>query len=79
MRIFGKQTAGKDCGCQAPSIKAAAVNPDETEAAVKILGSGCAKCAALEKAVRTAAEAVSYTHLTLPTKREVYMLEGADL
>ena len=50
MRIFGKQTAGKACGCQAPSIKAAAVNPDETEAAVKILGSGCAKCAALEKA-----------------------------
>ena len=48
MRIFGKQTAGKACGCQAPSIK--------TEAAVKILGSGCAKCAALEKAVRTAAE-----------------------
>ena len=61
MRIFGKQTAGKACGCQAPSIKAAAVNPDETEAAVKILGSGCAKCAALEKAVRTAAEELGLT------------------
>ena len=54
MRIFGKQTTGKACGCQTPSIKAATVN--EEEAGIKILGSGCAKCAALEKAVRTAAE-----------------------
>ena len=56
MRIFGKQTTGKACDCQTPSIKAAAVNSNEEEAGIKILGSGCAKCAALEKAVRTAAE-----------------------
>ena len=56
MRIFGKQTTGKACGCQTPSIKAATMNSNEEEAVIKILGSGCAKCAALEKAVRTAAE-----------------------
>ena len=56
MRIFGKQTTGKACGCQTPSIKAATMNSNEEEAGIKILGSGCAKCAALEKAVRTAAE-----------------------
>ncbi len=56
MRIFGKQTAGKACGCQTPSIKAATVNLNEEEAGIKILGSSCAKCAALEKAVRTAAQ-----------------------
>lgn len=53
MRIFGKQTTGKACGCQTPSIKAATMNSNEEEAGIKILGSGCAKCAALEKAVRT--------------------------
>ena len=48
MRIFGKQTTGKACGCQTPSIKAATMNSNEEEAGIKILGSGCAKCAALE-------------------------------
>ena len=56
MRIFRKQTPGKACGCQTPSITAATMNSNEEEAGIKILGSGCAKCAALEKAVRTAAE-----------------------
>ena len=54
MRIFGKQTTGKACGCQTPSIKAATMNSNEEEAGIKILGSGCAKCNALEEAVREA-------------------------
>lgn len=54
MGWFGKKKEEQKCGC-APETKAWA-EAAETTAGVKVLGSGCAKCRALEEAARAALE-----------------------
>ena len=48
MGLFGKK-------------KAAAAGPEEANASIKILGSGCAKCNALEESVRRAIAELGWT------------------
>lgn len=54
MGWFGKKKEEQKCCC-APETKARA-EAAETTAGVKVLGSGCAKCRALEEAARAALE-----------------------
>ena len=54
MRLFGKKNDAPralDCGCGGT-----AQSPNTGNAAIQVLGSGCAKCHALEEAVRDALE-----------------------
>lgn len=54
MGLFGKkkEAAKSCCGCSADQMKAA--EERKSESGVKVLGSGCAKCNALEAAAREA-------------------------
>lgn len=58
MRLFGKKEEKKSCCCQGncASANVENVNNTKTESDIKILGSGCAKCIALENATRSAVE-----------------------
>lgn len=54
MRLFGKKSDAPralDCGCGETEQ-----SPNMGNAAIQVLGSGCAKCHALEEAVRDALE-----------------------
>jgi small redox-active disulfide protein 2 len=58
MGLFGKKKEEKKCCCGsgcAPE-KTPDLQPGEAAGGVKVLGSGCAKCNALEEAVRAALE-----------------------
>lgn len=56
MKLFGKkQGPAKGCGCGGQFGPAGAAKAEgEKATGVKVLGSGCAKCNALEQAVRAA-------------------------
>ena len=63
MGLFSKkkeEPASCCCGGNCTPEMMAQAEAVKSSGGVKVLGSGCAKCNALE--------AVSYTHLTLPTK-----------
>ena len=51
MGLFGKKKKEQTCSCGGACTASAAENAD---AAVKVLGSGCAKCNELEQATREA-------------------------
>ena len=55
MKLFKKKEKEKTCcNCNVDAI--AEAEKLKSDKGIKILGSGCAKCQALEKAVRTAVE-----------------------
>lgn len=55
MGLFGKKKEQKDCcGSSCTPEKMAQAEAAKTALGIKILGSGCAKCSALEEATRTA-------------------------
>lgn len=56
MRLFGKkkEEAKSCCGGSVALNRTAQTAPERGAARVKVLGSGCAKCSALEEAVRAA-------------------------
>lgn len=56
MRLFGKKKETKSCCCGGNCTSKTTENTEnkKQEQGIKILGSGCAKCMELEKAVRTA-------------------------
>ena len=56
MGLFGKKKEEKSCCCgdSCPPEKMAQAEATKTTAGVKVLGSGCAKCHALEDATRAA-------------------------
>ena len=67
MKLFKKKEKEKTCcNCNVDAI--AEAKKLKSDKGIKILGSGCAKCQALEKAVRTAVEelALDYSidHIT---------------
>ncbi len=56
MKLFGKKKETKTCCCNGNCTSETMKNAEskKQEKGIKILGSGCAKCMELEKAVRTA-------------------------
>ena len=55
MGLFGKKKKGTPPPCCGRTPETAVrVGADKTAASVKVLGSGCARCSALEAAVRAA-------------------------
>ncbi len=56
MKLFGKKKETKTCCCNGNCTSETMENAEskKQEKGIKILGSGCAKCMELEKAVRTA-------------------------
>lgn len=56
MKLFGKKEEKKSCCCESIGTPEAMQNAEQTkkENGIKILGSGCAKCIALEKATQSA-------------------------
>ena len=56
MKLFGKKKETKTCCCNENCTSETMENAEskKQEKGIKILGSGCAKCMELEKAVRTA-------------------------
>ena len=56
MKLFGKKKETKSCCCGGNCTSETMENAEskKQEKGIKILGSGCAKCMELEKAVRTA-------------------------
>ena len=56
MKLFGKKKETKTCCCGGNCTSETMENTEskKQEKGIKILGSGCAKCMELEKAVRTA-------------------------
>lgn len=51
--FFGKKSGGPSCGCAASARDADKTAPT-SNAGIKVLGSGCAKCRSLEENVRAA-------------------------
>lgn len=74
MGLFGKKKEERSCGSRTPE----ATGRTETAKAsgVKVLGSGCAKCGALEEAVRAALEELDMDtgidHITDPAQIAAY-------
>lgn len=58
MGLFGKKKETKSCRCSSDCTQEAMGRAEaaKADAGVKVLGSGCAKCNALESAVRAALE-----------------------
>lgn len=56
MKLFGKKEEKSACCCGGNCISETMQNAEQTkiEKGIKILGSGCAKCMALEKATQSA-------------------------
>ena len=54
MRLFGKKKEQRCCGGSCTPEKMTQAEVSKTSAGVKVLGSGCAKCNALEEATRAA-------------------------
>lgn len=54
MKVFKKKEAKKTCSCKGDCPPEAMQNVEQSENGIKILGSGCAKCIALEKAAQRA-------------------------
>ena len=70
MWLFGKKSDASrtlDCGCGET-----AQSPNTGNAAIQVLGSGCAKCHALEEAVRDALEELGMDHVTDFTRIAAY-------
>lgn len=58
MKLFGKQKETKSCCCGGSCTPETMekVEAKKQESSIKVLGSGCAKCAELEKSVQLALE-----------------------
>lgn len=54
MGLFGKKKKEELCCCGVSDLKEQTAQRDSGADGVKVLGSGCAKCSALEKAVQEA-------------------------
>lgn len=64
MKLFGKKEEKKACCCGGNCTPEAMQNAEQSkkEEGIKVLGSGCAKCIALEKATRSAVMELGLTY-----------------